>query len=80
MGSSDNVLRGGLTPKHVDVDALLGVVDFHASAGARGSDRSRSAPGVETYDSGVEAFRLLHVEAVRRAGRRARRAVPAWCW
>ncbi|WP_052668347.1 mannose-6-phosphate isomerase, class I [Nitriliruptor alkaliphilus] len=27
MASSDNVLRGGLTAKHVDVDALLEVVD-----------------------------------------------------
>lgn len=27
MASSDNVLRGGLTPKHVDVDELLAVVD-----------------------------------------------------
>jgi len=28
MANSDNVLRGGLTPKHVDVDELLNVVDF----------------------------------------------------
>jgi mannose-6-phosphate isomerase len=28
MASSDNVLRGGLTPKHVDVDELLRVVRF----------------------------------------------------
>ncbi len=28
MANSDNVLRGGLTPKHVDVPELLGVVDF----------------------------------------------------
>jgi mannose-6-phosphate isomerase len=28
MGPSDNVLRGGLTPKHVDVAELLQVVDF----------------------------------------------------
>jgi len=28
MASSDNVLRGGLTPKHVDVAELLEVVDF----------------------------------------------------
>lgn len=28
MGSSDNVLRGGLTPKHVDVDELRRVLDF----------------------------------------------------
>ncbi|GAA3735634.1 mannose-6-phosphate isomerase, class I [Leifsonia bigeumensis] len=28
MTASDNVLRGGLTPKHVDVDELLAVLDF----------------------------------------------------
>lgn len=28
MSNSDNVLRGGLTPKHVDVDELAQVVDF----------------------------------------------------
>ena len=27
MGPSDNVLRGGLTPKHVDVPELLGILD-----------------------------------------------------
>lgn len=30
MANSDNVLRGGLTPKHVDVPALLEVVDCRA--------------------------------------------------
>jgi mannose-6-phosphate isomerase len=29
MASSDNVLRGGLTPKHIDVPELLKVLDFH---------------------------------------------------
>jgi mannose-6-phosphate isomerase len=28
MASSDNVLRAGLTPKHVDVDELLGTVNY----------------------------------------------------
>jgi mannose-6-phosphate isomerase len=28
MGASDNVLRGGLTPKHVDVDQLLQVLSY----------------------------------------------------
>jgi mannose-6-phosphate isomerase len=28
MAGSDNVLRGGLTPKHIDVDELLGLLDF----------------------------------------------------
>ena len=31
MANSDNVLRGGLTPKHVDVPELLKVVRFEAS-------------------------------------------------
>ncbi len=30
MAASDNVLRGGLTPKHIDVAELLSVVDFHS--------------------------------------------------
>jgi mannose-6-phosphate isomerase len=29
MANSDNVLRGGLTSKHVDVDELLSILDFH---------------------------------------------------
>lgn len=28
MANSDNVLRGGLTPKHVDIDELAKIVDF----------------------------------------------------
>lgn len=32
MANSDNVLRGGLTPKHVDVPELLRVLDFAPTA------------------------------------------------
>ena len=32
MANSDNVLRGGLTPKHVDIDELLTVLTFDAPA------------------------------------------------
>ena len=35
MANSDNVLRGGLTPKHVDVPELLRVLDFAPLADAR---------------------------------------------
>jgi mannose-6-phosphate isomerase len=35
MGPSDNVLRAGLTPKHVDVGELLDVVDFSPVADPR---------------------------------------------
>jgi len=31
MASSDNVLRGGLTPKHIDIPELLKFVNFNAS-------------------------------------------------
>ncbi len=31
MASSDNVLRGGLTPKHIDIPELLKIVNFTAS-------------------------------------------------
>lgn len=31
MANSDNVIRGGLTPKHVDVSELIKVVDFEPS-------------------------------------------------
>lgn len=36
MANSDNVLRGGLTPKHVDVEALINHINF-APAGKRQS-------------------------------------------
>ncbi len=35
MANSDNVLRCGLTPKHVDVDELLAITDFTALADPR---------------------------------------------
>lgn len=33
MGNSDNVLRGGLTPKHVDIEELARILDFSPYAG-----------------------------------------------
>ncbi|RUR01325.1 mannose-6-phosphate isomerase, class I [Labedella endophytica] len=61
MASSDNVLRGGLTPKHVDVDELLDVLDFeplpvpilHPVAGGA---------GVEVFRPDVPDFELLRVD------------------
>lgn len=55
MANSDNVLRCGLTPKHVDVPELLKVVVFEPSA-----------PGVlrpeggaeEVYETPIDEFRL----------------------
>ncbi|MGV9254940.1 mannose-6-phosphate isomerase, class I [Streptomyces sp. NPDC003697] len=57
MANSDNVLRCGLTPKHVDVPELLRVVRFEA--GGPGVLRPEAGPGgEEVYDASVEEFRL----------------------
>lgn len=34
MAASDNVLRGGLTPKHIDVDELTAILDCRPTTGA----------------------------------------------
>ncbi|WP_426324276.1 mannose-6-phosphate isomerase, class I [Microbacterium sp. E-13] len=60
MAASDNVLRGGLTPKHVDAAELVSVLD--PSPGLPPVIRSRDvAPGVRRYDVPVADFALLAV-------------------
>lgn len=57
MANSDNVLRCGLTPKHVDVPELLRVVRFEATD--PGVLRPEAAPdGEEVYDTPIDEFRL----------------------
>lgn len=57
MANSDNVLRCGLTPKHVDVPELLRVVRFEA--GDAGVLRPEaSASGEEVYETPIDEFRL----------------------
>ncbi|MCZ7376767.1 mannose-6-phosphate isomerase, class I [Micromonospora sp. WMMC250] len=60
MAASDNVLRGGLTPKRVDVDELLRVLRFEVL-----DDPVRAAqpvaPGVAWWPVPVDDFALHHV-------------------
>ncbi|MFD9881373.1 mannose-6-phosphate isomerase, class I [Streptomyces alboflavus] len=57
MANSDNVLRCGLTPKHVDVPELLRVVRFEASdPGVLRPEAS--ADGEEVYETPIDEFRL----------------------
>ncbi|MFJ9433420.1 mannose-6-phosphate isomerase, class I [Streptomyces sp. NPDC101490] len=57
MANSDNVLRCGLTPKHVDVPELLRVVRFEPSdPGVLRPEAS--ATGEEVYDTPTDEFRL----------------------
>lgn len=62
MAASDNVLRGGLTPKHVDVPELLRIVDTNTGP-APVIEPAPVAAGVFSYDAGVPDFRLARVEA-----------------
>ncbi|MFE0462399.1 mannose-6-phosphate isomerase, class I [Kitasatospora sp. NPDC058965] len=57
MANSDNVLRCGLTPKHVDVPELLRVVDFRATEPAV-LDPVPGDGGEELYPAPVGEFRL----------------------
>lgn len=57
MANSDNVLRCGLTPKHIDVPELLRVVRFEPSV--PGVLRPEAGPdGEEVYATPVDEFRL----------------------
>ncbi|MCZ7439634.1 mannose-6-phosphate isomerase, class I [Micromonospora sp. WMMC241] len=60
MAASDNVLRGGLTPKRVDVDELLRVLRFEVLADPV-LRSERVAPGVSTWPVPVEDFALHRV-------------------
>ena len=57
MANSDNVLRGGLTPKHVDVPELLRVLKFEDRDVTLLKPRER-IPNEFVYPSPVEEFEL----------------------
>ncbi|AUX33888.1 MULTISPECIES: mannose-6-phosphate isomerase, class I [Sorangium] len=60
MASSDNVLRGGLTPKHVNVGELLRVLDFSPWCVAPVAPRRAGAESI--YDTPAPEFRLSRIE------------------
>lgn len=60
MAASDNVLRGGLTSKHIDVPELLDVLDFDPLPVPFLAPNEPS-PGVREFRPHVADFRLLQV-------------------
>lgn len=61
MAASDNVLRGGLTEKHVDVPELLKVLDFRPlSVSLLHPEEPRA--GVRLFRPGVPDFMLAHID------------------
>jgi len=61
MASSDNVLRGGLTPKHLDVPELLTVVEF-APLPVPHLEPEEPVPGVRVFRPDVTDFVLVHLD------------------
>src|SRR5690606_8151668 len=58
MAASDNVLRGGLTPKHIDVPGLLEVLDPTPGPAPLLEPRE-VASGVDLFAPGVPDFALV---------------------
>lgn len=61
MAASDNVLRGGLTPKHIDVPELLAVLDF-TPLPVPYIAAVHVAPGADEFRPDVPDFALWHIE------------------
>lgn len=60
MANSDNVIRGGLTPKHIDVDELLAILRFQGRA-VRLAESSETVPGQRVFHTPAEEFRLAEI-------------------
>jgi mannose-6-phosphate isomerase len=56
MANSDNVLRGGLTPKHVDVPELLRVLDFTPTTEERLRAQTRREGPELIYETPTDEF------------------------
>jgi len=61
MAASDNVLRAGLSPKHIDVPELLRTVDYVAAPPIRIAPE-RTGPATRTYFAPVDDFELSLTE------------------
>lgn len=61
MAASDNVLRGGLTPKHIDVPELLRTIEF-ASLGVPKLEATETVLGQELYRPPFKEFQLQRIE------------------
>jgi mannose-6-phosphate isomerase len=62
MANSDNVLRGGLTPKHVDVAELLEIVEFKGIEPRLIEGHAGDPPPELLYDTPVPDFSLGRID------------------
>jgi mannose-6-phosphate isomerase len=61
MASSDNVLRGGLTPKNIDVDELLALTSFDSDSFAP-LQRQQRGPLEYVFDTDTPQFRTTIID------------------
>lgn len=61
MAASDNVLRGGLTPKHIDVAELQKVLNFESGEFAKVRAK-KLVTGLYEYSRSVEDYLLYRIE------------------
>ncbi|GAB3133257.1 mannose-6-phosphate isomerase, class I [Tsukamurella serpentis] len=71
MANSDNVLRGGLTPKHVDVPELLRVLDFAPRAPSELAPRTSTIGPEVVFSTPAPEFRVSRIRLDGTALRRA---------
>ncbi|MFI8594548.1 mannose-6-phosphate isomerase, class I [Microbacterium sp. NPDC078428] len=76
MAASDNVLRGGLTPKHIDVPELVEILDASPAPAPLLVAQARAA-GVDVFEAPVSDFSLTRVRATAGADARIALAGPA---
>ena len=60
MANSDNVIRGGLTPKHMDVDELLSILRFQGRD-VQLAESDETAPGQRVFHTPAQEFRLTEI-------------------
>lgn len=60
MANSDNVIRGGLTRKHVDVQELIAVVDFEPKS-PEILTPTTTGPGLESYGFSCPEFEVWRI-------------------
>lgn len=78
MGASDNVVRGGMTNKHVDVDELLRVLRFEPLARPV-VEPLEQAPGVWHYPTPDAPFAVSRLDVVARMPYRSDRRSVLLC-
>ncbi len=67
MANSDNVLRGGLTPKHIDVPELLRIVNFKTGPVRKVTSTSRNTCRTD-YETPAEEFLLSTISVDKNNG------------